>query len=314
MSIEDALSEAGGCLLSRDLVRSRSEARELAGLVAAGRVLRLSRGAYALPSAPPEVVAPRLTDGLLTCVSAAGGAGLPLLQTPSAPHVVIPSARRAPRADSLPAGTRLHWDARVAPRARDGGAGRRGASGLVAPVSLALVHTLGCLPAREVVALWDAAVNRGVVRLAELAALRPERAGRRRFDAVLRSTDGRSQSIPETFLRLALRRLGLLVEPQALVEGVGFVDLLVERRVAVEVDGYAFHSDRASFAEDRRRDREALAVGLVPLRFTFRDSVRHTDRAAMEVEEAVRRSAASGRPGIDERFLAVRTAAFRAPN
>ena len=314
MPIEDALSRAGGCLLSRDLVGTRSDARELAKLVAAGRVLRLARGAYALPSAPPDVVAPRLADGLLTCVSAAAAARLPLLRAPAGPHVVIPSARRAPRAGSLPVGTRVHWDGRVPPPVLDRRPGlHHPRSALVAPAPLALVHALGCLPAREVVALWDAAVNRGVVVPADLAALRPGRGGRRRFDAVLRSTDGRSQSIPETFLRLALRRLGLLVEPQVLVEGIGFVDLLVERRVAVEADGYTFHSDRAAFAEDRRRDREALAAGLVPLRFTFRDSVQHTDRAAMEVQEAVRRSVARGRPQVDERFLAVGAAAFRAP-
>ncbi len=304
VSIERSLSQAGGCLLSRDLVHSRSDARELAALVSTGVVLRLGRGAYALPAAPPDVVAPRLAGGLLTCVSAAAEVGLPLLRAPSAPHVAIPSTRRLPRSASLPPGTRVHWDGRVEAPAPGT------MSALATPTPLALLHTLGCLPAREVVALWDAAVNRGVVRHHELAVLRPRRAGRRQFDAVLRSTDGRSQSMPETFLRLATRRLGLLVEPQALVEGIGFVDLLVERRVAVEVDGYAFHSDRVAFAEDRRRDRAALAVGLASLRYTFRDAVQHTERAAMEVLEAVRASVRSGRPELDERLVAVRAAAL----
>ena len=302
--VEQTLRAAGGCLLRRDLVRSRAEGRELADLVAAVTILRLGRGAYALPTAPPDVVAPRLVDGLLTCVSAAARLGLPLLDQPVAPHVAIHSSRRSPRGDLLPAGTQMHWDGRILRSPPRSGHGRLGAAGLMVAPELALVHALRCLPPREVVALWDAAVNRSCVRLADLAALRPARAGRRAFDAVLRATDGRSQSMPETFLRLGLRRAGLRVEPQALVEGIGFVDLLVERRVVVEVDGYAFHSDRVAFGEDRRRDRAAVAVGLISLRFGFGDAVRTTG-AVMEIDEAVRRSRIEGRPCLDDRLVAV---------
>jgi very-short-patch-repair endonuclease len=43
--------------------------------------------------------------------------------------------------------------------------------------------------------------------------------------------------------------------------------------LAVEVDGYAFHQDRASFERDRRRDAALLADGFRVMRFTWRQLV-----------------------------------------
>ncbi len=40
-------------------------------------------------------------------------------------------------------------------------------------------------------------------------------------------------------------------------------------RVAVEVDGYAFHQDRGAFERDRRRDAALLAAGFRVMRFTW---------------------------------------------
>jgi very-short-patch-repair endonuclease len=42
-----------------------------------------------------------------------------------------------------------------------------------------------------------------------------------------------------------------------------------ESRLIVEVDGYAFHRDRASFEADRARDARLTAQGYRVLRFTY---------------------------------------------
>ncbi len=47
--------------------------------------------------------------------------------------------------------------------------------------------------------------------------------------------------------------------------------------LVVELDGYAYHSDRASFEADRRRDRELQARGFVVLRFTYREVMEEQD-------------------------------------
>ena len=40
-------------------------------------------------------------------------------------------------------------------------------------------------------------------------------------------------------------------------------------RLAVELDGYSWHSDRQSFERDRERDNELQALGWTVLRFTW---------------------------------------------
>lgn len=156
------------------------------------------------------------------------------------------------------------------------------------PLPRALVHSMQCLPFRDCVAVIDAALNRGLVRIEDLHAERP-RAGRLTFDRFMRAVDGRAQSMPETFVRLAVRGRRLDVEPQVQISGVGFVDLLVEGVLIVEVDGFAYHSGRREYREDRRRDRIAHLAGLPVLRFTFEDAVRATEQSAGEVDAMVTR-------------------------
>ncbi|MDO8106782.1 DUF559 domain-containing protein [Isoptericola sp. b441] len=94
--------------------------------------------------------------------------------------------------------------------------------------------------------------------------------------------DARSGSLPESLLRVAMLDAGLPVQPQVLLPGIGRVDFLVDG-VVVEVDGFAYHSGRAEYRADRRRDREAHRQGYVVLRFTFEEVVHHRDRVVAEV-------------------------------
>ena len=73
----------------------------------------------------------------------------------------------------------------------------------------------------------------------------------------------------ETVVRHLLRLLGLRVEPQVVVRGLGRVDLLVEGRLIVELDGREWHDDPRTFAEDRRRDAEGAAQRYRTLRFSW---------------------------------------------
>lgn len=44
-----------------------------------------------------------------------------------------------------------------------------------------------------------------------------------------------------------------------------------DHRLAVEVDGYAYHSSREDLRRDRRRDRQLTALGWRPARFTYEE-------------------------------------------
>ncbi|NCT92335.1 type IV toxin-antitoxin system AbiEi family antitoxin domain-containing protein [Cellulomonas sp. APG4] len=279
MGVVENLVEHHGCARTGRIVRSRREKRELASLVASGAVVRVARGLYRLPDAHPVVVDARRVSALVTCVSLAAHLGMPLKTAPVATHVALPAYRGTPAVG----GHVVHWDSGIEP------------DGVRVAVEMprALRHAVRCLPLRDAVALGDAALNSGRVSLAGLRAQRPTSAGRLEFDRFIRLLDGRSASLPETFLRLGLRAAGADVRPQAMIDGVGFVDMLVDGVVVVEVDGYAYHSGRREFGEDRRRDRTAQLQGLPVLRFTYADAVHTTASAVDEVLEAVRRH----RPG-----------------
>lgn len=263
----DRLRALGGFARTRDVAPTSSDRRRLAAAIVAGAVVRVARGVVALPGAE-DLAAALAHGGALTCVSALDVYGLPLLTPPAVAHVAVPADRGISR------GVVQHWTTRPI--------GAR-----VVALPLALAQARECLPTDEWVAAADAAVRRGL-DLVDLRAHRPHR-GRLAFDAAVRAIDGRSQSLPESLLRVALRDAGLVVEPQAFVRGIGHVDLLVED-VVVEVDGFAYHSGRREYREDRRRDRAAHRIGLSVLRYPFEEVVRGRDAVVGEIVAAVERA------------------------
>jgi very-short-patch-repair endonuclease len=59
---------------------------------------------------------------------------------------------------------------------------------------------------------------------------------------------------------------------QYLVYGVGHVDFAyTDETIAIETDGYGWHSDPGAFQTDRERDRELARLGWRVLRFTKQD-------------------------------------------
>lgn len=270
MGIEERLRAAGGAARTREITRTSQDRVRIAAAVEAGTVVRVARGIVALPGAEDLGVA-LACGGALTCVSVLAAARLPLRDPPTALHVAVPPSR-----GSRP-GVVQHWSD-TAPR------------GLRASIPLALAHAYRCLPVADWIAALDAAVLAGV-HPADIRRHAPTRAllG---FEAGLRAVDPRCQSLPESLLRVALRGAGLRANPQVSIAGVGRVDFLVER-VIVEVDGFAYHSGRQQYREDRRRDRAAHAAGYAVLRFTFEEVMRDLGRVVAEVAEAVR--ASSGR-------------------
>jgi len=190
----------------------------LAAAVEAGTVLRVARGIVALPGAEELGVA-LACGGVLTCVSVLAAARLPLRDPPTVPHVAVPSTR------GTRSGVVQHW--------LDTPAGA-----LKASIPMAVAHAYRCLPMPEWIAVLDGAVCAGV-HPADIRRHAPTRATFG-FESGLRAVDPRSQSLPESLLRVALRGAGLRAEPQVSIAGVGRVDFLVEG-VIVEVDGFAYH-------------------------------------------------------------------------
>jgi very-short-patch-repair endonuclease len=225
---------------------------DLRGAVRRGLVSSDRKGAYWLPGAADDVVLAARVGGRLTCASAARRHGVELLHLPEMPHVAVPRTRGTTTTEAV-----VH---------------RVDSPGLTPMVPLlhAMVTLVRCLPALDAVVALDSAVRQRLVRVNALhCRLRGPGSveARRRLGLV----DGRSGSVIETVLRLALRQAGLPVDCQVLVPGVGRVDLVVAGWLVVEVDGFAFHSERKDYRNDRRRTNRLVQAGYTVLRFTYED-------------------------------------------
>ncbi len=58
-------------------------------------------------------------------------------------------------------------------------------------------------------------------------------------------------------------------------------------RVAIEVDGWAFHSDQTAFHNDRIRQNRIALLGWQVLRFTWQDLTAHPERVLAEIRAAI---------------------------
>ncbi len=138
--------------------------------------------------------------------------------------------------------------------------------------------------------LLDVALQRRI----ELAALwRAHRRGAGRYGAaaaerLLRAAADGARSAAERLLVELLRGAGITGwvtdHPVAGYRvDVGFPDL----KLAVETDGYAFHSAHRDFRGDRKRQNAIILAGWLVLRFTWFDLVEQPERVIAEVRRAI---------------------------
>ncbi len=242
----------------------------------AGTILRPARGVFCLQFCVDEVrVQVMAARGQLSCDHAAVAHGLDVFTTPDRIHVRLPVGSNRV---ALPARTTAHlW-------------GRSG-DGDVTNLEATLRDCAQCLDLPEAVGVLDSALRTGRLATDELARLASTWSGPARTAAGL--VDPAAQSVLESVGRTVLVLAGVgAIASQVHVPRVGWVDLVVDGWLVVELDGYATH--KASFHEDRRRDAELTRVGFVVLRFTYADLAA---RRGWFVE-TVRETLARGRPPL----------------
>jgi len=248
--------------------------RGLARAVASGTVVRVRRDRYMSPDSPKSVQDAVRIGGRLTCLSLLQLLGVFVFEnTNTHVHITRGTSRMrsaAPSGGPLePRGERaqrLHWLPLV--RAEK-------ATGARVHIVDALAQAVLCQAPRYAIASIDSALNKRLIRVADLAdlfaALPP------RF-AVLRTlVDRRAQSGPETLVRLMARALGCRIDLQVRFEGVGRVDLVLDGWLVVECDSKEFHSEWEQQVKDRSRDIALAALGYATLRLTAADIMYRPD-------------------------------------
>lgn len=301
MSVSELILErvraAGGAGRTRHLAKNSRERSVLAQLVRTGTLERMRVGCYAFPETGLEIKLACLTASKITCVSAVDVAGL---RTLIKPHQVHISATRNFGKPHIPPDMRdrlvlhrdpIHWfdQSLLLPRrAAPSPVGIPQTSLLLAPWPIVFARLAICCSFKEAVVALDSGLNSGVIRKLDVLTLlnpRHHKSARKVVEASCAS----SQSVLETLARLQLRQAGFRVQPQARITGVGNVDLLVENRVVVELDGYSHHSDRDRFRADRYRDRELAKLGCAVLRFTYTEVMNNRALIATEVRAVLAR-------------------------
>jgi very-short-patch-repair endonuclease len=246
----------------------------LRGLISSGALESQARGVYLARGAPLTYaaglwVALLATGGVLGFGTAAHLWGLTEARPPRS-SVIVPATRRV----STPFGTRVHRVFVPASAVQ-----RRNGMPITTRTWTVLDH-LGELPYDDACRLADRALQRSWLRPVDMERRLSELPGRtgnaQLREIVARTRDGAAAE-SERLLHRILRRAGLtewVANFPLWVGGelIAVVDVaLVSQRIAIEVDGWAHHSDVDRFQRDRHRQNTLIGLGWTVLRFTWAD-------------------------------------------
>jgi very-short-patch-repair endonuclease len=247
MDIFDYLKQAGGVARTSQLRNAGFSKREIAKLLDHG-AMQPRRGIFLAPGCNKELAAAIQHNGRLTCASAAAHYGLWQRNPPNQLHLACNHGHGA--------GFVRHRSIRF------------GGHPLlpVAGVADVVLHSLGCLPPPASTALATSAIRlHGLpVELLKQQLLADRSAPALR---ALRELDLRAESIVEVDAQHLFRTNGVAFEPQVSLPGIGRVDFLLNGFLIVEIDGFAFHSQRADMLRDRDRNNSSTVKGYAVLRY-----------------------------------------------
>lgn len=155
-----------------------------------------------------------------------------------------------------------------------------------------IVECLRVVPDRTGVDLLDRALQKGWLTFDDLVMrtqLLVGRAGVGKLVRHIRVARPGTRSEAERTMAGLLRGAGMTGwEANLALEGVGILDFaFVTQRVAIEIDGRAWHSAADRFQSDRSRQNRLVLLGWTVLRFTWEDLVERPDEVIRQVRIAL---------------------------
>lgn len=273
MSLRALLSAHGGYRHRRDLLESGWSPDRLRRAARAEGIALLRRSWLVLPEAPAEVHAAARLGGRITCRSALEQHGL---WCPPGPadgiHIAL-----APNARAVEPGVRAHWASpvvAVAPRT------------LLDPIENVLACIAVCADGEAAFAVWESALARTRISADAMARTKWGSVAAR---ALAAEAGVRSDSGVESRFAYRCRRAGIPFRQQVWLAGRP-VDALIGRRLVVQLDGFAFHSDARQRRADIAHDRALRLLGFTVFRFDYVEVMHDWDH----VESSLRSAMAQG--------------------
>lgn len=239
----------GGVARTSTLNRSGVGRREVERLVQRGHLVRVKP----TPDADALLVSCARSNVVLTCVTQARRLGLWVLADDARCHVAAPPhAGRAPTSTAM-----VHWARPVVPRHPDA---------LADPIENVLAAVAACQPFESALAVWESALQKGLVRRELLGRLALLASARRLLD----EAEVWSDSGLETLVVPRLLWLGLPLRRQIWIHGHR-VDLLIGDRLVLQVDGG--HHVGAQRAADNAHDAALMLLGYHVIRIGYRQVI-----------------------------------------
>ncbi|MFT4258835.1 endonuclease domain-containing protein [Microbacterium sp.] len=265
------ITRLGGVARGTQLQRHGISRKRLAQEVGTRRIQRVRAGVFAAPRTDAGIRTAAAHGGALTCGSALRLHGVWVLDD-DALHVWLgENGRRHPHPGC--ACTVHNFRGRTRFSAVD--------------VETALVHLHACGGDEAFFAAFESACNRGLLPRAARARIRlalPE--GARWLVDLAR---GDAQSGLESLLRLRLHILGIQLECQVQIDGVGRVDFVLGGRLILEADGKENHDGLSKRHKDLVRDAAASRLGYETLHFDYAQIVYNWDTVQSAILAALAR-------------------------
>ncbi|WP_308488884.1 endonuclease domain-containing protein [Microbacterium sp. ASV81] len=217
-----------------------------------GEIERIRHGVFALPDLDAETRTAIAHGGALTCVSVLRMRDVWVLSDSTAVHVWLGPDHHPQR----------HRDCACVSHFYKG----RPPLG-VADLETALVHIRRCEGDEAFFAAYESAWRKGLLSRAARERIRAALPASARWLVDVARADAGSGL--ESLLRLRLHLIGIRLDCQVRIPGVGVVDFVIGGRLIIEADGRENHDGSSLRHKDLRRDAAASRLGYETLRFDY---------------------------------------------
>ncbi|WP_175985826.1 endonuclease domain-containing protein [Microbacterium tenebrionis] len=251
LSASDTIRRLGGIARGAHLQTLGFTRRTLTNCVRRGEIQRIRDGVFAVEPLDGDIRSATAHGGALTCASVLQLAGIWVLDTTEVPHVWLGSDRHAHPHDGCACVS--HFYRGTPPLGR-------------ASLETALVHFRRCAGDEAFFAAFESAWRKRLLSAAARARVRAALPASARWLVDLARSD--ADSGLESLLRLRLHVLGIRLDCQVSIDGIGRVDFVLGGRLILEADGKKNH-DGTMMHKDRVRDAAASRLGYETLHFDY---------------------------------------------
>ncbi|QMU97609.1 DUF559 domain-containing protein [Microbacterium esteraromaticum] len=274
LSAPDTIHRLGGVARGSHLQTLGFDRRHLAACVARGEIRRVRPGVFCSNALSSEVHSAVAHGGALTCVSLLRRSGIWTLSHSDAVHVWMGPGRHA----------RPHRGCRCVSHYQQG---RPPLS--TAPLVAALLHFRQCEGDEAFFAAFESAWRKRLLSRAQRDQVRAGLPRGARWLVDLARPD--ADSGLESLLRLRLHIIGIRLDCQVVIDGVGRVDFVIDGRLIIEADGRENHDAPVKRHKDLVRDAAASALGYETLRFDYAQLIHGWDTVQGSILAALQRTA-----------------------